>query len=461
MRVRLTVESGAATPPVFEFRDGQTVRLGRDPLSTIVLGDRFASRKHAEICPAAGGWEIRDCQSTNKTRLNGERITQAARLADGDIIAIGDVRLRFTLHPARDSTAEIPVFIPTGPPPAPTPSSGPAGGELSRTELQADELTALVAFLKDSQREPTVHGLIALALATVHRQTQATLAGYLSLDPEDPRLKIVHPDRAAVDVPLSRRLTQAVLQTQRPVWLSTARIPNMEEGDSLVAYRDALCLPLRSAEAAFGECPLGALHVYKANRPFSDREVRFCEVLAGCLAGALQVLRSRCVLEADVRRLRGYAAGDDLVGDSPALNQLRQQIDRLADLPCTVLITGESGVGKELVAIGLHKRSRRRDGPFVPVNCAALPASLIEAELFGHKKGAFSDATSDRPGCFLTADEGTLFLDEIGEMPLESQARLLRVLETKRVKAVGSDEERPVDVRIVAATNRDLEKAVR
>jgi Nif-specific regulatory protein len=460
MRARLTVETGAATPPVFDFSDGQTVRLGRDPQSTLVLGDRFASRKHAEVYPTEGGWKIRDLQSTNKTRVNGEPIRQSARLADGDLIAIGDVRLRFNLNPGRDSTAEIPVFIPNEQPAAAVGLPAPGEGELSHTDLQADELTALVVFLKDSQRESTVHGLVALALTVAHRQTQATLAGYLSLDPEDPRLKLVHPDRAAVDVPLSRRLTQAVLQTRRPVWLSAARTPDLE-GDSLLAFRDALCLPLRSAEAAAGENPLGALHVYKANRPFTDREVRFCEVLAGCLAGALHVLRGRCVLEGDVRRLRGHAAGDDLVGDSPALTQLRQQIDRLADLPCTVLISGESGVGKELVAVGLHQRSRRRDGPFVPLNCAALPASLIEAELFGHKKGAFSDATADRPGCFLTADEGTLFLDEIGEMPLESQARLLRVLETKRVKAVGDDKERAVDVRIVAATNRDLSQAVR
>jgi two-component system response regulator HydG len=488
MRARLTVETGMATPPVLDLHKGQTVRLGRDPTSTIVLDDRFASRRHAEIYLAGEGWTIQDCRSTNNTRLNGERIARATPLSDGDLITIGDVRLRFSLQPTRDSTDELPILLP----PDAVPIAAAADGQptcppepdddLSQTELQSDELTALVTFLKVSQHQNTVSDLVHAALAAIHRQTQATLAGYLSLDPDDPQLKIVYPGDAAVDLPLSRRLTREAVRTRRPVWLHAARGPDLE-GESLVAYQDALCVPLQESRRwrsglssedrlkaelqredrlkAELQPPLGALHVYKANQAFRDREVRFCEVLAGCLAGALHVLRDRCVLEADVRRLRGHDAGDDLVGDSAVLDRLRRQMDRLADLPCTVLITGESGVGKELVALGLHRRSRRRGRPFVPVNCAALPASLIEAELFGHKAGAFTGAAADRPGCFLKADEGTLFLDEIGEMPLEAQARLLRVLETKRVKAVGGDDEQTVDVRILAATNRDLERAVR
>jgi two-component system response regulator HydG len=469
MRARLIVETGAATPIVLDLNEGQAIRLGRDPASTIVLDDRFASRRHAEIYPADERWNLRDCGSTNCTRLNGERIaaSQPLPLSDGDVITIGDVRLRFTLDRGRDSTEEIPIlFPPDEVPVSRRPTTAAADADLSQTALQADELTALVTFLKVSQQQNTVPDLVHLALAAIHRQTEATLAGYLSLDPEDPQLKIVYPDNAAVDLPLSRRLTREAVRTCRPVWLHAARGPDLE-GDSLLAYRDALCVPLPASGGEEGRkaepqpAALGALHVYKGNHPFRDREVRFCEVLAGCLAGALHVLRSRCVLEAAVRRLRSHCAGDDLVGDSAALGRLRQQMDRLADLPCTVLITGESGVGKELVALGLHQRSRRHEGPFVPVNCAALSPSLIEAELFGHKAGAFTGANTDRPGCFLKADEGTLFLDEIGEMPLDAQARLLRVLETKRVKAVGGDDEQTVDVRILAATNRDLERGVR
>src|SRR5262249_14652808 len=152
------------------------------------------------------------------------------------------------------------------------------------------------------------------------------------------------------------------------------------------------------------------------------------------------------------------SSADVLIGDSHAVRQLRQQIAKVAAAPCTALIVGESGVGKELVVLGLHRQSPRHDGPLVTLNCAALPASLVEAELFGHKKGAFTGATHGRQGYFLRADEGTLFLDEIGDLDVELQAKLLRVLETRRVPSLGSDSEIKVDVRIVAATNRDLER---
>ncbi len=150
----------------------------------------------------------------------------------------------------------------------------------------------------------------------------------------------------------------------------------------------------------------------------------------------------------------------DLIGASPAMQQLYDQLTRIADTETSILITGESGTGKELVARSLHAKSRRHDKPFVPVNCAALPDTLLESELFGHAKGAFTDARSDRKGLFLQAEGGTLFLDEIGEMPLVMQPKLLRALEESRVRPVGSDQEVPFDVRIITATNRDLETAI-
>src|SRR5262249_11376816 len=140
---------------------------------------------------------------------------------------------------------------------------------------------------------------------------------------------------------------------------------------------------------------------------------------------------------------------------------LKCQIEKLARTNCTVLIHGESGVGKELVALGLHRGSARRDGPLVPVNCASITASRPESDLFGHEKGAFTGATTKHRGFFSQADLGTLFLDEIGELSLEIQAMLLRVMETKHVRPVGSQKEIYVDVRIIAATNRDLEQMVR
>jgi DNA-binding NtrC family response regulator len=150
-----------------------------------------------------------------------------------------------------------------------------------------------------------------------------------------------------------------------------------------------------------------------------------------------------------------------LVGSSPAMARVQQRLARVAASEASVLIVGESGTGKELVARAVHGESRRRGAPFVAINCAAVPEALLESELFGHVRGAFTDARSDRGGLFAQARGGTLFLDEIGDLPLALQPKLLRVLEERRVRPVGGDVEVPVDVRVVAATHRDLDAQVR
>lgn len=147
----------------------------------------------------------------------------------------------------------------------------------------------------------------------------------------------------------------------------------------------------------------------------------------------------------------------ELIGDSPPMRKVYAQLARVADTETSILITGESGTGKELVARALHVRSRRHAGPFVAVNCAALPDALLESELFGHKQGAFTDARQEYKGLFVQAKGGTLFLDEIGDLPMNLQPKLLRALEERTVRPLGSPAEIPIDVRIITATNQDLE----
>jgi len=152
---------------------------------------------------------------------------------------------------------------------------------------------------------------------------------------------------------------------------------------------------------------------------------------------------------------------ESMVARSEAMRRIFDLIERIADSPTAVLITGESGTGKELVARAIHFRGARSKGPFVPVNCAAIPAQLLESELFGYETGAFTGATRPRAGLVVEATGGTLFLDEIGELPLELQPKLLRVLQENEVRPLGSDKNRRVDVRMVAATNADIAEKVR
>jgi sigma-54 dependent transcriptional regulator, flagellar regulatory protein len=151
---------------------------------------------------------------------------------------------------------------------------------------------------------------------------------------------------------------------------------------------------------------------------------------------------------------------DGIIGNSPALREVYKILEKVAPTDSTVLVTGESGTGKELLVRALHKNSRRRDKPFVPINCGAIPRELLESELFGHEKGAFTHAIRSRPGRFELADGGTIFLDEIGEMDFSLQVKILRALQEKEIERVGGTATKKVDVRVVAATNRDLEVEV-
>ena len=207
-----------------------------------------------------------------------------------------------------------------------------------------------------------------------------------------------------------------------------------------------------SIQTAVESMKLGAFDYI--TKPFSNGEL---------LLIVARALENRD-LRNEVKRLRIELARnhglENIIAASPNMTALLSKLAQVADSSVSVLITGESGTGKDLLARALHFLSPRRSGPFVPVNCAAIPESLIESELFGHLRGAFTDAKQSKIGLFAAASHGTLFLDEIGEMPASVQAKLLRVIEDKRVRPLGATGETTVDVRVIAATNADLEKAV-
>ncbi len=196
-------------------------------------------------------------------------------------------------------------------------------------------------------------------------------------------------------------------------------------------------------------------HVFAfVSKPCSFKQIK------GLLSGVYHRLSQSRRLAALEHRLRQAEGNSELVGDGAAMLQVRRMIEKVAPTDSTVLIRGETGCGKELVARGIHRCSLRAAEPMVSINCGALPENLIESELFGHVKGAFTGADAARVGLFEVADGGTIFLDEIGELPTTMQAKLLRVLETGDIRRLGSNQSKRVDVRVICATHRDLEKMV-
>ncbi len=222
--------------------------------------------------------------------------------------------------------------------------------------------------------------------------------------------------------------------------------------------RNLLCVPLHDGQGQ----RLGAFEVMNKNDPFTPADVATLEAMAQQTVAALSNVREREALVRCNNELEGQARlGARIIGDSTAIVALRGTLERIARTDLPVLVLGESGTGKDVVARAIHYASPRQQNPFIPVNCAAIAETLLESELFGHEKGAFTDAHTTRAGKFEAASGGTLFLDEIGDLSAGGQAKLLRVLEEKVVYRVGGTQPIPVDTRIVAATNRALSEAVR
>ena len=239
------------------------------------------------------------------------------------------------------------------------------------------------------------------------------------------------------------------------VILTDVRMPKLGGLDLLAALKAKQCAATVIVMSAYGNVDV-ALEAMKAgaydyiSKPFKPDEV----VIALRKAEERELLRrENRALREQIRQEHQF---ESIVAKSPLMEAVFRTVSKIAEFKTTVLITGESGVGKELVAQAIHRQSSKRHGPFVAVNCGAIPENLLETELFGHKKGAFTDASADRRGLFEEASGGTLFLDEIGELPLSLQVKILRALQEETIRRLGDSKDIKVDTRIIAATHRDL-----
>lgn len=455
MTARLVLELGIGAPFTVLLSQELPIKIGRNPDNDLIIQDEHASRFHAEVYFASGTFFLKNHSKNNGTRLNGSRISEDVVLLNHCKINIGDAQIRFenAAIPQEDSSKTLPELELQD-------EGKNSKSDTFVTQFLHDELSLLFSYVADSVLENNPRDLVEKALEILLKRTRAEKVGFLSLDTKEFMLKQVLPADTTLDLALSKTLTKEAVAREKTVWLLQEQVGI--EAESLRSMKDAVCLLVKTkaSESGAGSI-LGAVHLYNSRRFFNFKEVRFAEFLVDCLANSLHVLRQRRALEADINRFKFVEEkGKELIiGSSKLVQKMKLEIQRVALRTASVLITGDSGVGKELVALELHKRSSRNAAPMVSVNCATISPGLADAELFGNEKGAYTGADRANTGYFQQADDGILFLDEVGELSLECQAKLLRTLESGKIRPLRGKEIN-VNVRVISATNRDLQKEV-
>ncbi len=434
----------------FPLETGATVTLGRSRENAIVLDDPSVSRRHAEISVSPNQVTLRDLKSRNGVQVSGVPRREAT-LQPGDRIKIGAVELEFAAGFVR---------------PVSTPSQISDGSANPLMETHRAR-----AALPDPRQERHLAALYHLCFRVTEgiapdeadrllldlllEGVRAAVAQYYS--PDDQLLFSAAAEKVKGVPKFAPYLLDKFRQLPEAATYTAADLGRYQQ--KLGAWNFLVCpLPTATGDGASVVVLLRAAgweEFSTADRLLLNAAMRLWP-RGRQRSQELSTLRR----ENDTLRKR-TAAASGLLGDSPALTALRTRLDRIARTKATVLIAGETGSGKEVVAQYLHDHSPRAKQRFIKVNCAAIPHALMESELFGHVKGAFTDAKSDHQGKFQLAHGGTLFLDEIGELPLPVQSKLLRALESGEVERIGSERVTKVDVRILAATNRDLRAEVR
>lgn len=462
---------------VFPLTAGQRYTLGRAATNRIVLKDDLCSREHAEVYFADARWRLRDLNSLNGTRINGDRLDSEWELSAKDEVHLGRTHLLFV-----EDMAQLPDLPMPAPSPieslsikkrlghtrflTPLPPETASGGEKTtapRHRLSSD-LSRLYRLALDMGSTTNYQELVAVVLEGLLEVIPADVGAILSLK-EGRELEVTaHRHRNPGSRPyvkVSQFVSNEVLASRESILAEDiADDQHLSQRESLtdIGANSLICAPV-----AFRDRILGLIHLYctSPGKALDQEDLEFAMAVAKQLGVATHQLQRQDSLSAENQSLRDQLRVEsELIGNSPPLKAVENQIARVAATHATVLIRGESGSGKELVARALHYSSLRKDGPFICLNCAALPETLLESELFGHEKGSFTGATEKKIGKFEAADQGTIFLDEIGEMTPGTQAKLLRVLEGHPFERVGGHAQIQVDVRVVAATNQPLEQAL-
>ncbi|CAN5781368.1 hypothetical protein BH11MYX2_BH11MYX2_14790 [soil metagenome] len=456
------------------------ITIGRSPTSTVVITDFHLSGDHAQITEVGDHFVFRDLRSTNGSAVerDGNRIAVDAAsrwelaLVDGDIILLGNPHdpVRVAVHIGDEADEELGDRL--------IASRSIMDLPAVADQIEGSPAVALRVYKAlqplGTRLEPAevIEAVVAATFQLLPRATHVAILLRNDADKDRFALAIsrsANPQRSvdtksSVDpVRASRAVLRRVLTDRAAVLTANAQEALSSESILGGQILSILAVPLWRGDDIIGI-------IQADNRAsvgmFVEHDLEIALLLAGqaslAIDNATLVQRLRVAEERArgenvyLKRKEQKIKFDNIIGDSPAMKSVFAQLEKVIDTRATVCIEGETGTGKELIASAIHHQSQRAEKMFVAQNCAALPENLLESELFGHKRGAFTSADSDKKGLFEIADGGTLFLDEMGEMPLPLQAKLLRVLQEGTIRAVGATSEKQVDVRILCATNRDL-----
>jgi transcriptional regulator with GAF, ATPase, and Fis domain len=471
MYPRLVAINGSKKGTTFPLTVKETT-IGRESLSVVPLNHASVSRRHCVIERDDDNFKIRDLGSSNGTFVNGQPIQEKV-LSHADQLRIGSIALLFLVQETEETTSGNLVRFDDSQPIIESATQMRPEALLRQTEAVVDfseherltrNLGVLVKIGTRINQLRHTHELVREILGSIFDVVPVD-RGAILLSQAEKEFSLIHGKHRREqtnEVRVSRTVVERVLREGIAILTNDiAASDTLNMAESLVAAQisSLICVPLIVFDKT-----LGVIYLDTSDPiiRFDEAHLQLVVAIAGMAAVSIENARHLEWLEGENSRLRStLAIQHNMIGESAAMREVYSFIQRVAPARSAVLICGESGTGKELAANAIHNNSQRAAQPFVAINCAALTETLLESELFGHEKGAFTGAITRKEGKLEVANRGTVFLDEIGEMPLPMQSRLLRFLQDHKIEHVGGTRSIDLDVRVIAATNRDLDAAIK